>query len=195
MENNKMKKTKSETFEILDNIWDSINHLNIQPETTWNDVVNVCSSENTKDYIKKWSLEKFLFETKYVFRKPNRETMEYLWGDHVSLYHSYGCKIHKFIGKSYDSYDRYIDGLTIFCPECNKEKFQDDKSKEKYIDLLDGKFCSDEEWKEYIRYSKFNNKIIRKENLKYKIKQWSNWHYIQYKFNLFIIKSKKRITK
>lgn len=190
-----MKRKKSEVFEILDNMWDFINHLNIQPETTWNDILNICSSDNTKDYIKKWSLEKFLFETKYVFQKPKRETMDYLWGDRISLYHAYGCKIHKFIGKSYDSYDRYIDGLTIFCPECNKEKFKDNETKEKYINLLDGRFCSEEEYKDFIRYSKLNNKLIKKDNLKHVIKQLKNWKYIKYKINFFIWKTKRRILK
>ena len=190
-----MKKRKSEVFEILDNIWDSINHLNIQPETTWNDVVNACSLDKTEDYIKKWAKERFVFETNFIFQKPNRKTMEHLWSEHISLFHVFGCKIHKFIGKTYDDYDRYIDGITVFCPECNKENFKNDETKEKYINLLDGKFCSDEEWEEFMKYKKFHNKFAKKENLKYAIRQLKNWKYIKYKINFFIWKTKRRILK
>jgi len=186
-----MKKTKSETFEILDNIWDSINHLNIQPETTWNDVVNVCSSEKTKDYIKKWSLQKFLFETKYVFQKPNRETMDYLWGEHAFLYHVFGCKTHKFVGKTYDDYDRYIEQLTVFCPECNKEIFKNEELETEYISLLDGKLCSNEEWEYFIKTAKIHRKFARKDYFKYRIQKLKNWNYIKYKINLFIIDLRK----
>ena len=175
-----MKKTKQTSWTILDKMWDNIHSVN--PSTKWREFAELCSESNTEEWIKNNALEKFLFESRYLFSKPNRDTIKWLWGSHAELYDIFGCKEHRFVCRTSDSCDEYIDGLTVFCPECNEAHMTAEK-KNKYIELVRGKFCSVEEWKSYEKRSKWEKSWNRKQNFKYWLKKWTEKGYLQYRIS------------
>jgi len=183
-----VKKNKTTAFDILDTMWDKLH--DIDPTTTWGSFVNDCSPSGESEYVKVAALEKFLFESDIVFKKPNRKTIKWAWGEHALLYDVFYCEEHKFVCQSSDSCHNYIEGLTIFCPECNKDIFAKEK-KDKYINMVEGHFYTPEEWKSFLRTKKFYRDFQRKENFKYRIKKWRDWSYIKYKLSLLVKKFKQ----
>lgn len=173
-----MKKKNSTTaWDILDTMWNSFH--DVDPKTKWRDFMNACSPVDVEEYIKEMALEKFLFETKYLFSKPDRSTIKWLWGEHAMLYDIFGCSEHRFVCKTSDNYENYVDGLTVFCPECNDNWMTEEKKKD-YISLVSGRFCTKEEWKSYIKTSKWYKQFNRKQNFKYKLNRLFREGYLKY---------------
>jgi hypothetical protein len=191
-----MKNKKVNAWDILDKVWDKFESyyetdLSELKDASWQDFVNSCCPAETEEYIKVAALEHFLFEVKYLVHKPNRNTMKWLWGEHVMLYDVYGCSIHKFQCVTSDSYDKHIDGLTVFCPVCNADKMINDR-KDKYENDVKGVYLTDEEWNQALKISKWHKDYNRRVNFKYTLKKWINPSYAYYRIVYEIKKLLKR---
>ncbi len=168
---------KQTAFEITENIWDCFMYMaeNLESkdfeDLQWNDLVENCSNADSPDWIKKLALNRFLFENKYCFQKPIG-TMEWLHGDHVMLYDTYGCKEHRFTITTSDMVGQDTPNyVSLFCPYCNAENMKKGKQSE-YIEYMDGKVEDLETWKEVLKYSKWTKDYNKKENRKYKVKRF-----------------------
>lgn len=177
-----MKNKKGTAWEILDNLWKEFSILELEESKnlTWKELLEKCSPVGTDDWVKNIALEKFIYETRYVFKEPNRETMNHLWGSHVELYDFYGCKEHRLsIQTSDDTYD-YVEGQTIFCPICNRDKMTTEKF-EKFMDNDKVKTHTEEQWKMLMKIAKFHQNWDRKQNFKYMLKHLFDFYYWKYK--------------
>lgn len=184
-----MKNKKEITaWDILDGIWDFVENGNTEEiyGLNWQESVEYIMKQHD---ISKFSVEegvkKFLFEKEYFFKKPNRKTMKWLWGDHVLLFDLWGCDKHMFTIETSDSYDCMIDGQTVACPFCN-EKNMSAKGFVEYHKL--GKQRSWEEWKKIRKTAEWHRKQIRKENFKYCFNRLFEKGYLKYRIAVFFSK-------
>lgn len=173
------------SWDILDAMWDkfltfrSKEDKEILENLTWSDFVNSCSPADAKDYVKDAALRHFQFEVKYLYGKPNRDTIRHLYGEHAFLYDVYGCEIHRFECVTHDD-ERYNDSLTLFCPTCNKG-IMFTKDQDEYMSLIEGRYLTPENWEAVKRIAKFYKDYQRTSNFKYELKQWTQKGYIQYR--------------
>lgn len=177
------------SWDILDAMWDkfisfrTLEDKKFLETLTWSDFTDSCSPADAEDYVKEIALNHFHFEVKYLVGKPNRDTMKYLYGEHAFLYDVYGCDIHRFECITHDDY-RYNDARTIFCPECNKDKMLIEKQSA-YENLVEGKYLNPEDWKSIKKLAKWHRDYQRKSNFKYRLKEWTQKGYIEYRIKDF----------
>lgn len=175
-------------WDVVDGLWDFVEKGNIEKVTgmNWQESVEyIFKRRDISNFSITEGVHKFLFEKKYFFSKPDRSTMKWLWGDHVSLFDLWGCDKHMFTIKTSDSYDDMIEGQTVACPFCN-EKIMSKKGFVEYFNL--GKQRSWEEWKQLEKTAKWHRDWNRKENFKYRVRQLFEKGYLKYKINSFFSK-------
>jgi hypothetical protein len=172
-------------FDILDSIWDEwelyVNEEVQIPEELKNKTLKklaefVASLYEVKhSFIRDFAVDSFIYEYKLLHHKPDRSTVEYLYGEHVSLFDKFYCRKHHVVITTHDD-ERFITGQTVFCPVCNKEKFRDMK----FESCFDWKQVDSEGEKFLFRMKKFNDGWNRKENFKYRIRntiEWAKYYY------------------
>ncbi len=69
-----MKIKRGTAWEILENLWKEFSTLSTKDSVnlTWKELLEKCSPDGTDDWVKNIALEKFIYETRYVFKEPNR---------------------------------------------------------------------------------------------------------------------------
>jgi hypothetical protein len=151
--------------------------------------------KDVEQWIKELALNRFKFELHFVMRKPI-ESLKWLYGEHAMLYDVFGCDKHKWTCVTHDDCDRYIEGLTVFCPECNKDIFMNEEKRKEYESLVEGEFFTDDNWKKVMELSKWTKKWNRRQNFKYALKEWTRKGYVIYRIKrmLGLYNKKKTAT-
>lgn len=167
--------SKVSKFDILDHLWDmhenlvksmqeknyenSILHRFLKDisRTTWAIITARSKFPDVPEYLIECAIECFQYEQKYLFHKPNRETMSWMFGEHASLYDVFGCKIHHLTITTHDD-ERFIDGQTIFCPKCNEKILNKEINFDDYSDITSSK----ELWEFILGQEKFYKQYYRK---------------------------------
>jgi len=175
-------------WDVLDALWDFIqtDKLSEVKGMNWaNTIKHIMKTENISDFSIEDGVKKFLYEKDYVFKKPNRLTMKWMWGSHAELYDIWGCEKHMFTLKTSDSYEEMIDGQTVFCPFCNKD-IMPAENFNRYV--KQGFIYNPEDWKRIKKTAKWHKDWDRKENFKYRINQLKDVNYLWYKIKYNIKK-------
>lgn len=194
-------KKEIDSWTVLDGLWDALylilksDKLEEVKHLSWKEFAEKYVSDlGDKPYFLSIALDRFHFERRFVFAKPNRGTMEHFHGDHISLYDVFGCHKHKITMTTHND-ERYIEGATIFCPLCNEGIFKSNESKESYENLLEFEKCSDEKWNHELRWKKSHEEWTSKENFKYYVRKYSDVSYLKFLvwkfFNNFLGKKEK----
>jgi len=195
--------------DIVDVLWDSLEKhgtpdgVTVREDTSWGEYVILCCeneglslSEDNSKYLVEGAVRSWLWEKEFIWRKPVR-SMEWLFGEHVMLYDTFGCKEHHVIVTTYDD-SRIVWNSTVLCPVCNKENFFSSNKAGEYRTgeyPLEWKIVSnDEEWSSILKYSQWSKKYLRRSNFKFQVKQlfrWKrNWSLLKYRLKKLLKRSK-----
>lgn len=132
---------------------------------------------------KNLGFSRFLFEATTLRKRPNRSSLTWGYGEHVSLYDVYVCKKHSLTIKTSDSYESILpEHVTLFCPECNKELFLSKEKYESYSGLLRARIHEKDAWKFVCRTISIHRKINREENIKYWLGKLKDPKFLYYYF-------------
>ena len=173
-----LKPKEVTSWDVLDALWEEWemfwDNKKTAPKTgtmkDWtNSVIESCFPDGVDKFHKENGINKFLYEFQIVYRKPNRESVKWLHGEHAFLYNVFGCEEHKVLITTYDDH-RVVWDATTFCPMCNKDIILDiDKF------ALDYDVVSDEIWDGNMSLAKFSRKLDRKNNIRYYWKNPKRW--------------------
>lgn len=176
-------KNQNKSAEIQDKMWEKwesfYGHSESIKGLTWEEFKNSFAAEGVKESELDSAFERFIFELKYLIRKPDYSSIKWLYGEHAMLYDVWGCEKHRFECVTHDD-DRFMDIRSIFCPVCNEDKMTEE-NKNKYESLVGAKYHTPEMWAEIMKISKWHKDYNRKENIKYWFKKWTEKGYLKYR--------------
>ena len=193
-----MRTKNLNVFELVDRLWDSILDKGHRPSPsdTWITFAQkqIQKNENADIYLIDRAIHIFKFEMKYLYKKPIRKTVKYMFGNHVMLFDTYGCYEHKLTMTTHDD-ERYNASLSVFCPYCNIKnlktttyEFTDmgKTSLEDYSKEIELKKHDEKSWNIVLKHKAFNDKWNRKENFKYFLNNITNFQYLKYKVSSIV---------
>lgn len=122
----------------------------------------------------------FNFELLYFMKRPI-DSMKHLYGEHAMLFDVYGCEKHKFIATTHDDH-RYNPYMGVYCPRCNLGKIKSWK-RDEYIDVIEGRFVTDEEMQAHLNMARSHKKYWAKINRREFFKNMFNLHYLKYQIS------------
>lgn len=161
---------------ILDSLWMKYEeYLNdVQGDTTKYMVIrkwlyNTAGAlyPQAESYLINQAVGAFLYEYLIVLKKPNRSTVEHLYGDHIMLYDCFGCQKHKvIITVSHMDGSGASEDATVFCPLCNWKIL-----KSNYENTIQHKltYVPESHWHYHERKSKEYKKNLFWSNLRWRL--------------------------